>query len=118
MQNFGQSNSYQQMGYRLITFRMIPIANESDMAGVTVDYSGNPTYFHNQSTNEIYIKYFDIKTGLTPIIKYVREDSIKPVEKPAEVVPNYTEQLDKLNEKFDKITKMLEQRPKVEVLDA
>ena len=63
-------------------YKAIPIASEMEIGNITVEYNGMPTYFHNQSSDEIYVKYFDIKTGLTPITKYVRAD--KPIDESKE----------------------------------
>ena len=77
--NFGNYNQYQQN--RQMFYKAIPIANESDMNNITVDFNGTPTYFHNQMTNEIYVRQFDIRTGLTTTQKFVRfEPSNKPIE--------------------------------------
>ena len=76
---FGNYNQYQQN--RQMFYKAIPIANESDMNNITVDFNGTPTYFHNQMTNEIYVRQFDIRTGLTTTQKFVRfEPSNKPIE--------------------------------------
>lgn len=108
MQNYIPQNPYTQPNYRPLGYRMVPIASEAEMAGVAVDYSGNPTYFHNQSTNEIYIKYFDIKTGLTPIIKYIREDKmVQPNHEEQQAPRDYVDKMNQLNAKFDTVLALL-----------
>lgn len=89
-------------------YRAVPIASEMEMGGITVEYNGMPTYFHNQSTDEIYVKYFDIKTGLTPITKYVRAD--KPIDesKEEEKANMYDEKLNAINERIDELYGMFE----------
>ena len=108
MQNYIPQNPYQQPMYRQFSHKLFPISNDSEMASMAVDYSGNPTYFHNQATDEIYIKYFELKTGLTPIIKYVREDKlVQPKQEQAQPATNYDEKFNQLNAKFDTVLALL-----------
>jgi hypothetical protein len=72
MQNF--IPQYQQQ-LRTMGFKVIPVANEFEMNNITVDFNGTPTYFHNQNLNEIYVKQFDIKTGLTTTQKFIKSDN-------------------------------------------
>ena len=84
MQNFMQQ-SQQYGNYRPLFYKALPIANEAEMNNYTVDFNGTPTYFHNQMTNEIYVRQFDIRTGLTTSQKFVRfETSNKPIEESKE----------------------------------
>lgn len=84
MQNFMQQP--QQYGnYRPVFYKALPIANEAEMNNYTVDFNGTPTYFHNQMTNEIYVKQFDMRTGLTSTQKFVKFEPIStPVEESKE----------------------------------
>ena len=61
--------------YRQVGYRVVPVSNEFEMNNITVDFNGTPTYFHNQNLNEIYVKQFDIKTGLTTTQKFVKADN-------------------------------------------
>lgn len=109
MQNFMPQVPYQQ--FRPVGYKIIPIANDLEMGSITVEYNGTPTYFHNQSTDDIYVKYFDIKTGLTPTIKYVRSDKVNQGEQnntAAEV--NYDEQFKAVNERLDSVVEALKQQ--------
>ena len=64
---------------RPMFYKALPIANEAEMNNYTVDFNGMPTYFHNQATNEIYVRQFDFRTGLTTTQKFVKsEPSSKP----------------------------------------
>ena len=78
MQNYLQQP--QQYGnYRPMFYKALPIANEAEMNNYTVDFNGMPTYFHNQATNEIFVRQFDFRTGLTTTQKFVKsEPSSKP----------------------------------------
>jgi hypothetical protein len=78
MQNYLQQP--QQYGnYRPMFYKALPIANEAEMNNYTVDFNGMPTYFHNQATNEIFVRQFDFRTGLTTTQKFVKsEPSNKP----------------------------------------
>ena len=101
----------QQM--RSTGYRVIPVANEYEMNSITVDFNGTPTYFHNQNTNEIYAKQFDIKTGLTTIQKFTRADNAQgPNSKDSTqpVTDLYSEQITKLNERLDTLYEMFEDR--------
>lgn len=84
MQNFIQQP--QQYGnFRPIFYKALPIANDAEMNNYTVDFNGTPTYFHNQMTNEIYVKQFDMRTGLTSLQKYIKfEQDSKPVNESKE----------------------------------
>ena len=75
MQNYLQQPQFVRPMY----YKALPIANEAEINNYTVDFNGMPTYFHNQATNEIYVKQFDIKTGLTSTQKFVK---FEPASKP------------------------------------
>ena len=77
MQNYLQ----QQPFYRpqQTFYKALPVTSEAEMNTYTVDFNGMPTYFHNQATNEIYVKQFDIRTGLTSTQKFIKfEANSKP----------------------------------------
>lgn len=104
MQNYLQP--YRQNGYRLI-----PVANEFEMNNITVDFNGTPTYFHNQNSNEIYVKQFDIKTGLTTTQKYIHSDNAGhdlTEVKPESSINLYEEKFNAINERLDGLKEMLE----------
>ena len=68
MQNYLQQPQYA----RPMFYKALPIANEAEMNNYTVDFNGMPTYFHNQATNEIFVRQFDFRTGLTTTQKFVK----------------------------------------------
>lgn len=110
MQNYLQQP--QQYGnYRPMFYKALPIANEAEMNNFTVDFNGTPTYFHNQMTNEIYIKQFDMRTGLTTLQKYVKfEQADKPSEEKKEEVSTdlYKADFEALNGRLNGLEKMIE----------
>lgn len=110
MQNFIQQP--QQYGnFRPVFYKALPIANDAEMNNYTVDFNGTPTYFHNQMTNEIYIKQFDMRTGLTTLQKYVKfEQADKPVEEKKEEFNTdlYKADFEALNGRLNGLEKMIE----------
>ena len=70
MQNYLPQFRPQMTGYKVL-----PVSSEIEMNNITVDFNGTPTYFHNQNLNEIYVKQFDIKTGLTTTQKFIKSDN-------------------------------------------
>jgi hypothetical protein len=101
MQNYLQQPQY---NYRPLFYKALPIANEAEMNNVTVDFNGAPTYFHNQMTNEIFVKQFDLKTGITSTQKFVRfEEENKPEEKNTD----YNEKFDALNGRLEGLEKLI-----------
>jgi hypothetical protein len=111
MQNF---NTYQQFQpqYRQMqmVYKAMPVTSEAEMNTYTVDFNGMPTYFHNQATNEIYVKQFDIKTGLTTTQKYIKfERANKPVEENKTEIDRsiYSENFNALNERLDSLEKLI-----------
>ncbi len=103
MQNYLQQP--QQYGnYRPMFYKALPIANEAEMNNYTVDFNGMPTYFHNQATNEIFVRQFDFRTGLTTTQKFVKsEPSSKPnlESKEENNIDLYKEELDAIYGKID-----------------
>ena len=125
MQNYGSYNPYlqnfqaqmqqqhqvqqpQQQGYKVI-----PISNKNETNSVITDFNGTPIYFHNLSSNEIYIKQFDIKTGLATLQEFKRVEQL-PDDKQVNVNP-YADDFKSINKKLDSIEKLLtpiEEKPK------
>ena len=100
----------QNFNYRPMNYRVLPISNEIEMNNTTVDFSGVPTYFHNQNTNEIYVKQFDIKTGLTTSQKYIKSDNAGHEisnENPSGNINPFEENFKALNERFDRLENLL-----------
>lgn len=80
MQNYSNLNYQPQFRPQMQSiYKALPVTSEAEMNTYTVDFNGMPTYFHNQATNEIYVKQFDIRTGLTTTQKFIKfEADSKP----------------------------------------
>lgn len=106
-------NYLPQQQFRTVGYRIIPIANEFEMNNVTVEFNGTPTYFHNQNTNEIYTKQFDIKTGLTTTQKFIHSDNagsdLSKENAPVDV-NIYDEKINAINERLDSIVELIENK--------
>lgn len=98
---YGNYNQFQQN--RPVFYKALPIANEAEMNNYTVDFNGTPTYFHNQMSNEIYVRQFDMRTGLTSTQKFVKFEPIStPVEENKEEKKDvYKEELDAIYGKLN-----------------
>ena len=105
MNNFVQQQQSPYQQYR-VSYRLTPIASDAELNGMPVEYNGNPTYFHNQSTDETYVRYFDIKTGITPTIRYSRTDK-QPAQAVKQETPKYEEQFKLMAEQLAFITEEL-----------
>ena len=98
----------QPMGYKVL-----PISNEMEMNNITVDFNGTPTYFHNQMSNEIYVKQFDIRTGLTTTQKYIKSDERGhglSEGKSETDISLYEEKINAINERIDGLEKRIEKK--------
>lgn len=91
------------------SFKIIPISNKNETNAIIADLNGTPLYFHNLSNNEIYIKQFDIKTGLTSLQEFQKIHPENVDSKENEKVTFETsfnainERLDGFNNKLDKL---------------
>ena len=107
MQNYLQQAQFT----RPMFYKALPIANEAEMNNYTVDFNGTPTYFHNQMTNEIYVKQFDMRTGLTSLQKYVKfEQNNNPLEEKKEEISTdlFKADFEALNDRLNSLEKMIE----------
>ena len=97
-----QHQQPQQQGYKVI-----PVSNRNEVNSFITDFNGTPVYFHNQSTNEIYVKQFDIKTGLAKVqnFKHVEGD-LSMVESESNVNP-YEKDFKHINERLDGLYELL-----------
>ena len=105
-------NDYSQAyipNYRLypnqqMFYKTLPVMSESEINNITVDFNGSPTYFHNQATNEIYIKQFDIRTGITNMQKYVKAEALNEIKQSEEV---NKKDFEALNSRLDNLEDIL-----------
>lgn len=101
----------QNFMYKPMVYRALPVSSEMEANNITVDFSGMPTYLHNQQANEIYVKQFDIKTGVTTMQKFVKSDGTEgetTENKPDFDINVYNEKINSLNERINDLEKMLE----------
>jgi hypothetical protein len=85
-------------------YKMLPISSIEEANNIPVDFNGTPTYFHNQTTNEIYIKQFDVKTGLASIQQFKRIDSLPQK-------PETSSELKTIQDRLDGLYKLLTPSP-------
>ena len=106
MQNYLPQYRSQLSGYKVL-----PISSELELNNITVDFNGTPTYFHNQNANEIYVKQFDIKTGLTLTQKFIKSDNagheITGVKSDFDI-NTYEEKLNALNDRINGLEEKIE----------
>ena len=111
MQNFNSLQYQPQFRPQMQMFyKALPVTSEAEMNTYTVDFNGMPTYFHNQALNEIYVKQFDIKTGLTTTQKYIKfEADSKPnnESKTEKGINIYKDDFEALNDRLDGLEKMI-----------
>lgn len=74
------------------------VTNISEAKNAPIDISGNPVFYFNSVSNEIYMKQFDLKTGNTFLGTY------KFVAEPVEEQPK--DELKLINEKLDYLYKL------------
>ena len=89
-----------------IGFKVVPVANIEEANASQVDLNGNPVFFYNKGKNEIYVKQFNLQTGLADFYTFSK------VEATAEAPQIVTKDDVKLiNEKIDGLYSILE-KPK------
>ena len=110
------TNYFQQQGYNRYPMqpnglRIVPVASDLEISNYTSDFNGMPTYFHNQATNEIVIKQFDIRTGITSVQKFIRSDGagndLTPA-KPEMDISKYDDKLSVIDDRLEGLEKSIE----------
>ena len=82
-------------------FKVIPVTNIEEANASQVDLQGNPVFFYNKGRNEIYLKQFNITTGLADFYVFAKvEQTLKDV-KPVLGVNTYEKDFKALNDKID-----------------
>ena len=90
-------------------WRILPVSNIDEANATPVDLSGNPLFFFNRATKEIYMKQLD-QTGAAPLISFVlkpQEQQIKLSQEQTKPAYDFQNDLRKLNNKIDDIYKIL-----------
>lgn len=92
--------------------KVIPVTNIEEANATQVDIQGTPTFFYNQSKNEVYMKRVNLNTGLADFIKF--EATVQPLNesKTKKDVITYEKDLKLLNDKIDGLYSLL--KPKEE----
>lgn len=85
--------------------KIIPVSNKDEATASQVDLIyGTPTFFHNKSQNEIYLKQFDVPTGTAIFKTYVEKPFEEIVE---EKTNNYEKELHYISEGVDSLHRLL-----------
>ena len=111
MQNYLQP--YPNYRNQPIGYKVIPVSNLNEINNITVDFNGTPSYFHNQTNNEIYVKQFDIQTGLTSIQKFIKSDNAGgglSDTKPEFDIKTYDERISAINDRIDSLEKKIDKK--------
>jgi hypothetical protein len=95
-----------------IGFKVIPVANIEEANASQVDLNGNPVFFYNKGKNEIYLKQFNIQTGLADFYTFSKMEMVNGnMEAPT---PITKEDFKQINEKLDGLYSILkpEEKPR------
>lgn len=90
-------------------WRIIAVSNIEEANATPVDLYGNPLFFFNRATKEIYMKQTD-QTGAAPLITFImkpQEQQIKLSQEQTKPAYDFQSDLRKLNNKVDDIYKVL-----------
>ena len=91
--------------------RMFAVTNKEEANATPVDFNGVPTFFYNQSTNEIYKKQFDINSGLAVLQEFKKNEPIPEPglkENTLQNINPYEKDFKALNTKIDDLQKTFE----------
>ena len=58
-----------------VGFKVVPVANIEEANASQVDLNGNPVFFYNKGKNEIYIKQFNLQSGLADFYTFSRVEA-------------------------------------------
>ena len=89
-----------------VGFKVVPVANIEEANASQVDLNGNPVFFYNKGKNEIYIKQFNLQSGLADFYTFSRVEAT--TETPQIVTKD---DLKVINEKIDGLYAILD-KPK------
>lgn len=116
MQNYGFNNynpylpQYQHQTPQQQTqqgFKLIPVSNRNEVNSFITDFNGTPVYFHNQATNEIYVKQFDIKTGLAKIQEFKHAETDLSHAESESNINSYEKDFKAINDRLDGLYELL-----------
>lgn len=58
---------------------MTPVTSREQAVVAQIPFDGNPYFFYNTATDEMYSKRFDPSTGQSPLVVYKREQPVQEV---------------------------------------
>lgn len=87
--------------------RVMFVSNKEEANATPIDISGNPSFFYNRGSNEIYVKQFDVKTGITTFQRFVKSDIEPESENKANL---YDEQFKMITDRLDELQSMLNKK--------
>lgn len=87
--------------------RVMFVSNKEEANATPIDVSGNPNFFYNRGLNEIYVKQFDVKTGITNFEKFIKSDFETEETNKANL---YDEQFKMINDRLDELHKLLNKK--------
>lgn len=90
-------------------WKIIPVSNIDEANATSADLQGNPTFFFNRATKEIYMKQLD-SSGAAPLISFVlkpQEQQIKLSKEQTKQAYDFQNELREVNRKVDEIRKYL-----------
>ena len=88
-------------------FKLIPVSNKNEVNSFITDFNGTPVYFHNQATNEIYIKQFDMKTGLAKIQEFKHVENDLSMGESENNINTYEKDFKAINDRLDGLYELL-----------
>lgn len=101
----------QQQSQQQNTNAVIPVSNKEEATATPVDLvNGTPTFFYNKGKNEIYVKQFDVQTGMATIKTFVKlEHDSKPENESKNNfdIETYKKDINYLKSGIDSLHKML-----------
>lgn len=93
---------YPQFGQQ-VGFKVLPVTNIEEANASQIDLNGNPVFFYNKGKNEVYIKQFNVQTGLADFYTFTRVENATKTES--------KDEFKLINDKLDKLYSILE-KPK------
>ena len=88
-------------------FKVVPVTNIEEANASQVDLQGNPVFFYNKGKNEIYLKQFNINTGLADFYVFAKAERPLSDVKPVPSVNTYEKDFKALNDKLDGLYALL-----------
>ena len=122
MMNYNYYNPYQSPQQRLAQmeqqfqqfaqptpqgFKVVPVTNIEEANASQVDLQGNPIFFYNKGKNEIYLKQFNIQTGLADFYVFAKAQAPANEVKPVDSINAYEKEFKAINDRLDGLYSIL-----------